>query len=102
MNRDELVQKTLQSDELPTLPVVATKLISLTSKEDTTLADIAGLISQDIALSSKVLKVSNSAFYSTNLSIDYEFGWIRIFDRNIQMATYQIVHGNIWQNKIGC
>ena len=64
MNRDELVQKTLQSDELPTLPVVATKLISLTSKEDTTLADIAGLISQDIALSSKVLKVSNSAFYS--------------------------------------
>ena len=64
MNRDELLQKTLQSDELPTLPVVATKLISLTSKEDTTLADIAGLISQDIALSSKVLKVSNSAFYS--------------------------------------
>jgi len=64
MNRDEFVQKTLQSEELPTLPVVATKLISLTSKEETTLADIAGLISQDIALSSKVLKVSNSAFYS--------------------------------------
>ncbi len=64
MNRDELVQKTLASDELPTLPIVASKLISLTSKEDTTLTDIAKLVSQDIALSAKILKVSNSAFYS--------------------------------------
>jgi two-component system cell cycle response regulator len=64
MNRDELVQKTLKSDDLPTLPVVATKLISLTSKEETTLTDIAGLVSQDVALSSKILKVSNSSFYS--------------------------------------
>jgi len=64
MNRAELVQKTLNSDELPTLPVVASKLISLTSREDATLTDIAELVSQDIALSSKILKVSNSAFYS--------------------------------------
>ena len=64
MNTNELLQKTLSSDELPTLPTVASKLISLTSKEETTLADIAQLVSQDIALSSKILKVSNSEFYS--------------------------------------
>jgi len=64
MNIDELLQKALDSDELPTLPTVAAELITLTSKEETTLDDIAQLISQDIALSSKILKVSNSEFYS--------------------------------------
>lgn len=64
MNKDGLLQRILQSDELPTLPIVATKLITLTSKEETTLTDIAELIAQDISLSAKILKVSNSAFYS--------------------------------------
>ncbi|WP_028581629.1 sensor domain-containing diguanylate cyclase [Desulfogranum japonicum] len=54
----------IESKELPTLPVVASKLLTLTAKEDTTLSDIAHLISQDVALSSKVLRVSNSSFYS--------------------------------------
>ncbi len=64
MNKEELLEAVLASDELPTLPTVASKLISLTSREDTTLTDIAELISKDISLSSKILKVSNSAFYS--------------------------------------
>jgi two-component system, cell cycle response regulator len=64
MQKDELLKAVLGSDELPTLPTVASKLISLTSREDTTLSDIADLVSQDISLSAKILKVSNSAFYS--------------------------------------
>lgn len=64
MDRQHLLQAVLSSEELPTLPVVASKLLQLTSKEDTTLSDIADLIAQDISLSAKVLKVSNSAFYS--------------------------------------
>lgn len=64
MDRQELLKQVLSSDELPTLPTVASKLITLTTKEDTTLSDIADLVSQDISLSTKILKVSNSAFYS--------------------------------------
>jgi two-component system, cell cycle response regulator len=64
MQKDELLKAVLSSDELPTLPTVASRLISLTSREDTTLSDIADLVSQDISLSAKILKVSNSAFYS--------------------------------------
>ena len=64
INKDLLIQSILESDELPTLPTVASKLITLTSKEDTTLADIGELVAQDISLSAKILKVSNSAFYS--------------------------------------
>ncbi len=64
MQKEDLLKAVLSSDELPTLPTVASKLISLTSKEDTTLSDIADLVSRDISLSAKILKVSNSAFYS--------------------------------------
>ncbi len=54
----------LGSKDLPTLPIIASKLLILTAQEDTTLNDIAELISQDMALSSKILRVANSSFYS--------------------------------------
>ena len=64
MKKEDILSTVLQSEELPTLPTVASQLITLTSREDATLSDIADLISQDISISAKVLKVSNSAFYS--------------------------------------
>lgn len=64
MKPDDILKTVLNSPELPTLPTVASAIISLTSREDVTLGDIAELVSKDIALSAKILKVSNSAFYS--------------------------------------
>ncbi len=61
---EKVVERILQSSDLPTLPVIASKLLDLTAREDTTLTDIASLISRDVALSSKMLKVANSSFYS--------------------------------------
>ncbi|WP_028582877.1 sensor domain-containing diguanylate cyclase [Desulfogranum mediterraneum] len=63
-NTEQVVASILQSQELPTLPVVASRLLSLTAREETTLADIANLISQDVGLSAKILRVANSSFYS--------------------------------------
>ncbi len=63
MEQQEILKTVLKSDELPTLPTVASKLVSITGKEETTLTDIANLVSRDMSLSSKILKVSNSAFY---------------------------------------
>ncbi len=64
MNKNETLEAVLNSDDLPTLPTVASKIITLTAREDTTLSDIANLVTIDTALSAKILKVSNSAFYS--------------------------------------
>jgi diguanylate cyclase (GGDEF)-like protein len=64
MNKEEVLQKVIDTGSLPTLSTVASKLISLTAKEDTTIFDITKLISQDISLSAKVLKVVNSSFYN--------------------------------------
>ncbi len=64
MNRDEVLQHVLDSGALPTLSNVASKLIEITGKEETTLFEITQLIAQDVSLSAKVLKVVNSSFYS--------------------------------------
>jgi two-component system, cell cycle response regulator len=61
---EQVLRDVLSSKELPTLPIIATKLLALTAQEDTTLTDIANLIAQDVGLSTKVLRVANSAFYS--------------------------------------
>lgn len=61
---ESVLQTVLSSKELPTLPIIASKLLMLTAMEETTLTDIAGLIAQDMALSTKILRVANSAFYS--------------------------------------
>lgn len=60
---EKILEAVLTSTELPTLPIIASQLLSLTAQEDTTLTDIANLISQDIALSAKILRVANSSFY---------------------------------------
>ena len=62
--QEEVLQYVLDSSELPTLSNVASRLITITSQEETTINDIASLISKDISLSTKLLRVVNSSFYS--------------------------------------
>lgn len=48
---------------LPTLPVVITKLLQVVENPNSSAADVSRVISVDQALMTKVLKVVNSAFY---------------------------------------
>ncbi|MEE2657944.1 MAG: HDOD domain-containing protein [Candidatus Latescibacterota bacterium] len=48
---------------LPTLPTVITQLISLIDNPKTSARNVAQLISTDQALTAKILKIANSAFY---------------------------------------
>ena len=63
-SQEEVLEFVLNSSELPTLSNVASRLITITSQEETTINDIASLISKDMSLSTKLLRVVNSAFYS--------------------------------------
>jgi len=56
-------------DEIPTLPAVIPRLLSLMEDERSDAARIAALISTDPALTSKILKVSNSAYYGFSREI---------------------------------
>ncbi|MDD2463886.1 MAG: GGDEF domain-containing protein [Desulfobulbus sp.] len=61
---DRTLQNILTSADLPTLPAVASKVLELTALEEVPLIEVITLITQDIALSAKILKVANSAFYN--------------------------------------
>ena len=50
---------------LPALPTVAYKLISISSKEEIGMKEIADIISKDASLSAKVLKIANSALQAS-------------------------------------
>jgi len=64
MSKENILDQVFQAGSLPTLSAVASKLISLTSREDATISEIAALIAHDVSLSAKMLKVVNSSFYS--------------------------------------
>ncbi|RMG72732.1 MAG: HDOD domain-containing protein [Nitrospirae bacterium] len=64
MERQEVIKRIYSLiDEIPTLPAVVPKLLSLFEQEDADARKIARLISEDPALTANVLKVANSAYY---------------------------------------
>jgi len=70
MEKKELYEKIYSKiDELPTLQAVVPKLLSLVEKEESTASDLTEAISCDPALTSKILKVANSAYYGFSQQI---------------------------------
>jgi two-component system, cell cycle response regulator len=66
---DETRQKILSCPSLPTLPAIAVQVLELAQKEEVDLNQIAATISQDPALSGKILKTVNSSFYGRSHSV---------------------------------
>jgi putative nucleotidyltransferase with HDIG domain len=52
-------------EQIPTLPVVSQKILSVLSDENVAMKEVASLIERDQALAVKILKVANSSFYGT-------------------------------------
>ncbi|QDU08645.1 GGDEF domain-containing protein [Gimesia aquarii] len=57
-------EKIWSSDQLPTLPAVAVKLLELSKDSDTDIKDVIETIKADPAITAKILKASNSSFFS--------------------------------------
>ena len=61
--RPENIKNRLLVARLPTMPQILIKLIELCQSDDTGMADLARLISNDTGMTSRVLRVANSAAY---------------------------------------
>lgn len=71
MDKETLKKKLYAKiDELPTLPVVVSRLLALLEDPEFDMGELTELISQDPALTAKVLKVANSAYYGFAQQID--------------------------------
>ena len=58
-----LLEQLKNSPQLPSLPAIAIKALELARRENVNINEIADLISNDPALSTKILKTVNSSFY---------------------------------------
>jgi putative nucleotidyltransferase with HDIG domain len=60
---DEVQHKLSHSDDLPTLPIIATQIFHIASDPSTSGKELSHIIMRDPALTSKLLKTVNSAFF---------------------------------------
>lgn len=56
--------------KIPTLPVIAQNILTVTRNEKTSANDLAKFIDQDQAIANKVLKLSNSSYYGVSRKVD--------------------------------
>lgn len=66
---EELSRQLSECNSLPTLPVVALKIIELAKDPTAKLGDISRIVSSDPALSVRLLKVVNSSMYSQRRAV---------------------------------
>lgn len=68
MNR-ELEVMIMTASDLPTIPVVAMKVMQLIESEAATAEELAKVVASDPAVAARVLKISNSSFYGCQRQI---------------------------------
>lgn len=68
MNK-ELEYLIKNADTLPTIPVIATKVMQLSEDEDVSVEEISRVVASDSSISACVLKMSNSTFYGCSRQI---------------------------------
>lgn len=59
----ELEKTIMSAGDLPTIPVVATKVMQLIESDRATAEELSKVVSSDPAVAARVLKISNSSFY---------------------------------------
>ncbi|GBU21553.1 hypothetical protein R80B4_01449 [Fibrobacteres bacterium R8-0-B4] len=69
-NIEELQDKIKTIANLPTLPHIASRLMRIVNSPSASADTVASLVSQDISLSAKVLRLANSAFYGIPRSVN--------------------------------
>ncbi|OGR29476.1 MAG: HD family phosphohydrolase [Desulfuromonadaceae bacterium GWB2_53_15] len=65
----ELETLIMNASDLPTIPVVATKVMQLIESEGVSAEELARVVSADPAVAARVLKISNSSFYGCQRQI---------------------------------
>lgn len=69
-SKQEITQVLSRIDNLPTLPAVASELLKMLGDINVSMAHISRLMTNDPAITAKVLKIANSAYYSLRKQVD--------------------------------
>lgn len=103
---------------LPTLPTVVSKMIDMVDNPKTSAGSLAGLISTDQALTARILKLANSAYYgfsreisTVNMAI-VVMGFNSVKEMGLSLSVFDMFKdipdsesfdiSEYWQHSIGC
>lgn len=103
---------------LPTLPTVVSKMIQLVDNPKTSATSLARLIYTDQALTARILKLANSAYYgfpreisTVNMAI-VVLGFNTVKEMGLSLSVFEVFKGGsddatfdisrFWQHSIGC
>lgn len=70
LESSEVLNKLKTIENLPTIPIVASKLMTLLTASNTSLKEISKIMTSDPAITANVLKIANSAYYTTSKEVD--------------------------------
>ena len=68
--RQRISRYIFNTREITTLPTVVDTLVDIANNEKSTVVEMADVIASDIALSTNILRVANSAFYGFNRNVE--------------------------------
>lgn len=63
MDRQEAEKRIRRIEEVPTLPVIITRILEVLEDEKSTAKDLERVVSRDQSIASRVLRIANSAYY---------------------------------------
>ena len=69
MKKAELIDTLNQIENLPTLPVVAQQILKLIASQNSSMSQVAYIITRDQAIAARVIRLTNSAFYGLRSKI---------------------------------
>ncbi|MFP4686588.1 MAG: HDOD domain-containing protein [bacterium] len=114
--KNDLKKLVDQIQDLPALPSVVPRLLTMVESSDTTAADLNAVITQDPALTAKVLKLVNSAFYGFSRRITTVteavviLGFNAIKSLALSASVFEVFKGagtddfdrhGIWEHSVG-
>jgi HD-like signal output (HDOD) protein len=70
MHSRTIATLTSKMDSIPTLPTVAFRVMEITADPDSSAHDLMNVISPDVSLTTKILKIANSPFYGLTRNVD--------------------------------
>lgn len=85
-------------EKLPVLPQVPQRILAMVHDPMVTMRGLADLMAEDVVVSAKILKMVNSAFYSTVDEIhDLQTACAHLGLRTVANAVYAIMNGNLYR-----
>lgn len=102
MRKKKVMSELSHVETLPTLPSIATRVFEISSESDSSASDLTEVISTDPSLTSKLLKIVNSAFYGFPQSISsIKQAVVILGSEEIIGIVLGVVASNIFKEKAG-